>query len=305
MRKTENGFVDVTDAELDTDETQEGYEEALFEFPVFNEEVDDEELATLTPEEALALKKRREEEAAKRLAEYQELCKEGEEHLATGSFHAAELQFEKALWLQEEATEASVGYWRAKTADFTNPDVLADEYLQTGIDSLEEDVGYKATDIIRERYQAAFAGRIQELEAEEKPLAEEVESKQISRRAILKARIRKWSLYTLIAAVPTLVCLILGIIFGLKIPTIKEDTYIMPTIICAAAFIVCFIALLIVANKLINNLRMRRNNERLTGSEDGERLLEIRRYKKLYQALLPEHGAPIEEAQEPQEPQDE
>ncbi len=290
LKKTKDGYVDVTDAELDESEmdaAEETVEEALFEFPAFDTETDDEELATLTPEEAMALKKRREEDAAARLAEYEKYCREGEAHLATGSFRAAELQFEKALWMDDEPTQASVGYWRAKTADFTNPDALVEEYVDAGIENLEEDIGYKAVDILRERYQSVFAKRICELETEEQPLVENVESKQIARRAVLKERLKKSGFYTVIAALPMLACLILAIVFAVKIPTVKDDRFILPTIICGAAFFLCFIVFLAVANKMFNVLRIRRANERISSTEEGQRLVGIRAYKAIYKGLLP------------------
>ena len=118
LKKTKDGFVDVTDElteELETEQepvavdTEDEGEEIAFEFPTFDEDEDDEELVGLTPEEAAALKKRREEEAAQRKADYERICKEGDELLKTGSFKAAELKFEKALALDDEATDASVG----------------------------------------------------------------------------------------------------------------------------------------------------------------------------------------------------
>ena len=285
LKKTEDGYVDVTDEELENED--EDTEEALFEFPTFDEDTDDEELATLTPEEAIALKKRREEEAAARKNEYEKLCAEGDELLAVGSFHTAELKFEKALMLDDEAVDASVGYWRAKTADFTDPDVLIGEYADASIESLEFDLGYKATDILRERYQDTFARRIAELEEEEKPLIEQIEEKQIARRAVIKERVKRSAITTAIAAVPTITLLVLTIVFALKIFSVADDQYILPTIILGASFFVVFIAFLLIANKLINNLRMYRANERLSASEDGKRLLQIRDYKTIYQALLP------------------
>lgn len=285
LKKTENGYVDVTDEELENDD--ENAEEALFEFPVFDDSADDEELATLTPEEAIALKKRREEEAAARKNEYERLCAEGDELLAVGSFHTAELKFEKALLLDEEAVEASVGYWRAKTADFADPDVLVEEYADASIESLEFDLGYKATDILRERYQKVFRRRIVELEQEEAPLVEQIEQKQIKRRAVIKERIKHSAIVTAIAAIPTMTLLILTIVFGLKIASVADDRYILPTIILGSVFFVTFIVFVLIANKLINNLRIYRKNERLSASDDGRRLMEIRDYKTIYQALLP------------------
>lgn len=104
--------------DLAAEEEGEG-EEVTFEFPELEE--DDEDLVNLTPEEAIALRKKKEEEEAQRKADYKRFCEEGEELILSGSFKAAELKFEKALPLEENAWEAAVGYWRAKTSDFANP----------------------------------------------------------------------------------------------------------------------------------------------------------------------------------------
>ncbi len=182
LKKTKDGYVDATD-ELAKNENVEGEEtelledEIAFAFPV-EEEENEESFAEMTAEEVAAFKKRREEEALAKKAVYDQLCKEGEELLATGSFKAAELKYEKALKYDDEATEASVGYWRAKTADFTDPDVLANEYVDESIESLEYDLGYAATDIIREKYEDVFKAKLEALTAEETPLREDVEGKR-------------------------------------------------------------------------------------------------------------------------------
>ena len=304
FRKTKDGFVDVTDESLETEndeETGEEYaEEALFEFPTFDEN-DDEDMAMLTPEEAMALKKQKEEERARRQAEYERLCAEGEEQLALGSFHTAELKFEKALLLDDEATEASVGYWRAKTEDFANPDALVGEYAESSIESLEFDLGYQATDIIRKKYEKVFLRRIDELTAEEEPLAQTIEEKQAKRRTVIRERLKKSGLATAIAAVPAITLLILTIVFAFKIFSVVDDRYIVPTIVLGAAFLVAFIVFILVANKLINNWRMHRTNERLSASDEGLRLMEIRDYKTIYLALLPEKGDETETAEEQNE----
>lgn len=225
LKKTKDGYIDATDElaekerraaeELEADElnataeeeneaageTEEtlvldGLDESLeetageevtFEFPDLEE--DDEDLVNLTPEEAIALRKQKEAEEAERKATYKRLCEEGEELLVSGSFKAAELKFEKALGYDEEAVEAAVGYWRSKTSDFTSPDALAEEYAETGFESLENDLGESAVEKIKERYKSVFEGRLAALEEEEKPLEAEVLEKQEKRRAILKKRI--------------------------------------------------------------------------------------------------------------------
>ena len=291
LKKTSEGYVDVTDETLEnapeTEQETESYEEELaFEFPVLETDEDDEELATLTPEEALALRKKREEEAKARKAEYERLCAEGETLLEQQSYHAAELKYEKALPLDDEATEASVGYWRAKTADFTNPDVLVSEYAEAGIESLEYDLGYTAAEQIKRDYKRVFEKRVQEIEAEETPLAKTVEEKQARRREILKGRIKRSAIVLLSVGLPTLALLILTIVFGLKNFTTRENTYVVPTIVLGAIFFIAFIATVLCANKWLNALRMNRANEKLSSTADGAKLEKLRSYKELYAALL-------------------
>lgn len=303
LKKTKDGYVDVTDAELEADgidgEETEETEEAVFEFPTFDTDEDDEDLVGLTPEEAAALRKQKEEETAQRKADYERCCKEGDELLATGSFRAAELKFEKALALDEEATEASVGYWRAKTSDFTDPDVLISEYVEAGIESLEYDLGYKATEILKKEYKSAFEKRVKELSEEEAPLAESVKEKQAARRVVLKERVKRSTIGFLAALIPTAAILILTIVFGLSNFTTREDTFVLPTVLCGVGFVISFIVFIILTNKWINALRMRAANEKLASTEDGARLIEIGEYKDLYLALL--KGAESDEKGEKEE----
>jgi hypothetical protein len=292
LRKTKDGYVDVTDElaeEPQTDgETAENQEEEIeFEFPVFATDEDDEELATLTPEQAKELLKRREEEALAKKAEYEKTCADGEELLETGSYHAAELKFEKALMLDDIATRATVGYWRAKTADFTQPDVLADEYVEDGLGALEHDLGTEALQIIKKNYQSAFEKRVAELEDEETPLTKIVEEKQEKRRVILLERLKKSSLTACLFAIPALVFLVLTIVFGVKNFSTKGDEYIVWTIVFAGLFLVSLLLEAFKANKAINDNRMYRANKRLRSTEEGKHLWSLRAYKKFYTALLP------------------
>ena len=288
LRKTADGYVDVTD-ELakDADGDYEDVEEIAFEYPVLETDEDDEDLVALSPEEAAKLRREKEAAEEKRKADYAQACKEGDVLLESGSFKAAELKFEKALNLDEEATDACVGYWRAKTADFTQPDVLIEEYAEAGIESLEFDLGIAAVDKIKGKYGEVFRRRVRELEEEEKPLLADVEEKQAKRREVLSKRLKRSTLVFCIAAIPTVALLVLTLVFGMKNFTTLGDEYITPTIVLAVAFFVCFIAFILVTNKWINDFRIRRANERLASTEEGRRLLKIRSYKELYECLLP------------------
>ncbi|MBQ8405342.1 MAG: hypothetical protein IJX09_01705 [Clostridia bacterium] len=300
LKKTADGFVDVTDelaANTDGEEEQTA-DEVSFEFPVFDDE-EDEDLATLTPQEAIEYRKKKEEAAAKRKADYQKACAEGDAVLESGEFAKAEQKFEQALQLDEVATHASVGYWRAKTENFAKPDVLADEYADEdeGLESMEYDLGVDAVDEIRATYKGAFQTRLDEIRAEEKPLAAVVEEKQEKRRAVLSARLRKSIILFAVVFIPTVVGIVLTAVFGAKIPTTRENTYILPTIIVGAISLLLFFASVFFGNKMGNAIRIFSKNERVSSSVEGKRLVAIRAYAELYKQLL----APIPAREKPVE----
>lgn len=301
LKKTKEGYVDVTD-ELapETDEVENAQDvaedEIAFEFPMMDMEEDDEDLVGLSNEEAAALRQKKAEEAAKRKAEYERLCEEGEGMLADGSYRSAELKYEKALQLDELATVASVGYWRAKTENFQKPDVLIGEYADEGIESLEYDLGLDATDIIKRDFRSVFERRLEELNEEEKPLAEEVEGKQERRHEILSSRLRMRTIGAVVALVPLLVSLLLAAVFGMQITSTKDATgYIVAASVMGGMAFLMFIVFLVCLNNFLNALRIYRKNENLSSTEEGVKLLQIRAYKELCENLL---AIPSEEEDE-------
>ena len=284
VKKTQDGETDIVDDLAETDELAEGEEEYTFELPEYDE--DDEDLVGLSPEEAMALRKKKQEEAAAKRAEYERLLVEGEALLGEGSYRSAELKFEKALMLDEVATEATVGYWRAKTENFSNPDGLMDEYVEEGYDSLEWDLGAEAVAKIRETYQEQFRRRYDELVAEEAPLRAEFEEAQARRRSVLKPRRLKCGIGFGVSALPFLVSLILTAVFGFSNFTVKDDRYILPTIIAGCVAFVAFIVFGIFTNRFINACRIYNTNERLSSTDEGAKLEEIEAYKSLYHSFL-------------------
>ena len=303
LKKTKDGYVDVTDAlapeeEDEMEEVEElsvvlpelegetSEDESAFAMPVYYSEADDEDLVDLSPEEAERVRKEKEEKLARRKQIYEDTCKEGEALLASGSYHAAELVYEKALQFDELATQASVGYWRAKTAEFTDPDIFIEDYLEDGIEELEYDLGFEASDVIKRDYHGAFEKRLQELEAQEAPLVKALEEKQAVRREILSKR--RWKTFALFlcGAIPfiaALICTAWMVMMNFSTP---DNTYLVPSIVLGGVSFAAFIFSLIMTNKFTNACRMYAMNENLSSTEEGRSILDIREYKALYEALL-------------------
>ena len=304
LKKTKDGYVDVTDELAEdvenVDEAEQEYaDEVSFSFPMMDGE-DDEDLVGLSPEEAAKVIQRKEAERAARMAEYEQLCQEGEELIQNGSFRAAELKFEKALHLDELATKASVGYWRAKTDNFDNADVLVKEYAKEGVESMEYDLGIQATDLIRQDFHEKFVEKVASLEAEEAPLQAEVEEKRLLRKTILKKGLKNGIAIFAAGFIPFMVALVLTAVYGLKITTVADNRYVLPTIICGAASFLLFIVAVACFNKFLNALRIYRKNEKLSSTEEGKKLLKIRRYKTIYEylATLPVYAEETEQDEE-------
>ena len=299
VKKLKDGKVDVEDGlapeteeegeEMELvlpEEEAEGEAEASYVTQHVYDDEDDEDLIGLSAEEAERVRAEKAEAARARKERYQSSCLAGEKLLASGSYRAAELVYEKALKLDDEAVEASVGYWRAKTADFSDPDVLIGEYVDEDLETLESDLGFEAADVIKEKYRAPFEKRLQELKGQEEPLAKEVEEKKSSRKEMLKARISRSSIAFLASLLPFIGAVIAAIVVAFKINTVPDDRFVIPTIALGVLSMALFIVFLIFTNKFTNDLRMYRMNEKLSSTEEGRMLLEIRRYKRLYEDFL-------------------
>ena len=296
LRKTKDGYVDVTDEQVDeNDEEIVSAEEISFEFPTFEAGEGEEDLIGLSPEEVEKRRQEKAEKEEKRRLAYVAGVEKAQALLDAGDLETAAAEFKKAMRFSDEPTEASVGYWTAKTEGFANPDVLAEEFLDSGVESMEFDVGYHALEEIRAKYGDVLQNRLTELENEEAPLKEEVEGKQSSRRAYIKERLKKSGLIFGISVVPFIVSIVLLAVFGLKNFSTPDNKYIPATIAFGVATFVFLITFVLCANKWYNDFRLYRKNEKLESTESGARLAEIALYKEIYAYILTEKTEETEE----------
>ena len=163
---------------------------------------------------------------------------------------------------------------------------MADEYVEAGFENLEFDLGYRAVDEIKQQFKGVFEARLAQLDEEEKPLTADLEEKQSARRVILKERLKKSVLWFCVALLPTLAFLALGVYFGSRILSTPDGRYVAPTIVFAGLFAIALIFFGVTTNKLLNTLRIMRANEKLSSTEDGQRLEYLRDLKEIYTRLL-------------------
>lgn len=290
MKKTEDGYVDATDELAEENESLEESEvaedEVLFEFPQIDE--DDEELAALMPEQAEALKKKREEERMKKQAEYEERMRQGNLYLSEKEYSKAETEFSAAVELAFGSSEAQVGLWKAKTEDFACPDRLPEGYREYGDGAYGEfayDAGAEGIETLKKEYGFVFQKRLAELKEEKTPLEKDVLAAQTSRREILAERKKKHLAFFLATLLPAVILLAVGIVFAARINTRPDWLYLYVAAGFGAAFLLSFFVFVAASNKLINTRRIIRENEDLSSTEDGARLVEILYKENFYSEL--------------------
>ena len=290
LKKTADGFVDVTDELAEEPvENEEGQaletddEEVVFEFPDITE--DDEELAALMPEQAEELKRKREEEKRKKEAEYAVLVQQGNEALENGDYENAEKAFEKAMPLLFERKDAAIGFWKAKTENFRYPDRLPEYYVEfedEGYDEFVGDAGKEAANELYAEYKAVVEKRLEELKEEKKPIENEVLGAQQERRVVLSARKKKNLIFFFATCIPSLILLIAGIVCLAKINSRPDQLLLFVALGIFGVFALVFFAFIGAANKLINTNRIIRENEDLSSTEDGEKLVGILQKEDFY-----------------------
>ncbi len=285
LKKTKDGYVDAVE---DTGEevAEEETDEVLFEFPDFGDK-DDEELATLTPEQAEELKKKRAEEEKKREAEYLALVDEGNSLLAEEKFAEAEEVFEKAEPMQTNNSKATFGLFLAKTQNVKDLDGFVKEYYdgKATFDDFKYEYGNETVQKIKTEYNNIIEEKKAETEQEIAPLKEEYEEKSKKRRDVLLKRKKSAVIGFFASAIPMAIFLALGITFATLITSSVENNYAYFAIGAGALFVISFIVVVPMANKLLNIDRLIKKNNTLTSTTEGKKLSYLYYAVKFYDNL--------------------
>jgi len=244
----------------------------VLDIPVVEEE--NEELADMTPEQAAAYIKQKEEEQARLLEQKDDLKAKAAEAEEKGESDRAEEIYYNILELDPSDLTANVGYARKITKDFSDYSDFG--FVMETYKKGEDNVGEDFTAAIKDTCENNIRAEINSLKAEEEELSKKVEEKRVSRRAAFKADYvikRNAFLRRLVIFV---VWLALAIIFATKISSVSEPTFLILTIVFGALALITLVFLLVETNKFSTAAHRVKENERDSSTRDGKELIALR-----------------------------
>lgn len=282
LRKDENPDGEAAEGGIEATEQTDDGGEVVLDIPVVDE--DNEELADMTPEQAAAYIKQKEEEQAKLLEQKDDLKAKAAEAEENGENDRAEELYYNILELDPYDLTANVGYARKITKDFSDySDFNAlKEVYDKGVENAEDDF----TAAIKDTCEGNIRAEIDVLKGEETELFKKVEEKRASRREAFKADYKAKKKDFLIALVIFVVQTALAIIFAFKISSVTSAIYLIFTIGFGVLALGALILLLANTNKFSTAAHRVKENERDSSTKDGKELIALREKIEFLEGII-------------------
>ena len=270
IKKKADG-VDAEDATLPEGEESPAEEEVLVNLPEDDEEYD-EDLVGLSPSELAREKARRQRAEEEARAECAKLVAAAEEELSDGAYDKAESLFSQAAGYGFEEERVAIGLWTARTKNFTETEPFYQEEYAEEFSALDD----ASKKLVREKVADRLVKEREELKKEEEALAPAVLAKQEERRQAFAANKKYYAVRLLIAAsflgmfiVATLICSSFIVRTLSMVPAIITG-------VLGGGILISFIVSLVFFLKFTGANKLCRTNEKLSSTEDGSRLEELR-----------------------------
>ena len=269
LKRTKQGETDAVEDGGEGSEDEALEEEFVLEIPDSDEY--DEDLVGLTPSQLKEELERRERMKREARASAEKLAQEGGEHLAKGEFKEAEDLFEQAVLFDEENEAAAKGLWTARTKDFTDLEPL---YNTDNAETIEANP-LQRNFVVEKAGEALKAARA-EYAKEEGELAPVVGGKMKERRAAFAENLKYYRRRLLIFA-----WVLAAMVAGAAI----SGTYILQTqsilpLVFTIVFGILAFGMLVVSVVFIRKVfvatQLCNMNEKLSSTEDGARLVDLR-----------------------------
>lgn len=251
--------------------TDEEGNEVVFEMPDLEE---DENLATMSVEEAERYKKRKAEENEKKKEEYERLLKEANDCMAEDNFRGAARRFAACAELFEDDWRVFFGYAEAKSERFVNLKNFEEYELHL------EDV----SDLIDEEGRAENRAKYSEqLESRKNSLCEKLNAAeaeflpaQEERRGVFKEIRKKARIFFYSFLGASVVALAAAIFCAVNILSVNDGSYVIATIITGVIAAGLLATTLVFARKALNADRRVKANERYSSTPEGRRCKELK-----------------------------
>ncbi|MBO4989676.1 MAG: hypothetical protein J6D37_05030 [Clostridia bacterium] len=284
LKKTAEGDTEILEGEelsVETDAVEEAEdEEVVFEMPEGDE--DNEELASLSKEEAQAYYKAQLQKAKEMEEKGRAYLADAKECEAEGDFRNAYLSFKEAHDLLGAEPEIVVGVLRNATASFTEVENL--QGLDAYVSELSE-MNDEVKESFRTEYGEAVKETLAKINEERDPLKEKVEQKREARGEKFGRAYRKATRNLIITGSVSIVFLILTAVFFNLVYSRSDQLFLLLGIISAAVFLVSLIVTLFFVKFFVNARNRVVMNADNAYSNDGRRLNVLTEQYEFYNSL--------------------
>lgn len=265
-RKRTDGEEDVVD-ELSTDADMSAEEEGENYTLEFGGEEYDEDLVGLTPSQLKEELERRERLRAEAHEESLKHIAEGDEKFGAAEYRAAAEEYRAALGC-EFAGETEEKLFAAITENYTNEQPLLERDTASEFSAAEEGCRRRVLDVFGDRLEKLR----DETETEAQPLRERVSAAQQERRGPFAAN-RKYYLVRFLASLAALIVFAIGIAVSSSfLLRTQSPVPMILTITFGVLTFAAFVFLVYFSRKLLVAVRLCRDNEKLSSTEEGAQL---------------------------------
>lgn len=275
IRKNADG-----EEELVIDEGDGGDEEVeipVFEVP-YDEEPDDEDAATLTPEQYAERERVKKEEEEARAKKAEQLLAEADEKLAAGDMEGAQYAISRAEELVKNG-EVYCLMLKAYTRNFK--DFTALEQAEKAAEGVKEHASAEQKAELKKGCKG-LKDKIAEVKANTDGLNAQNEEKKSERREVFVADKKRAQTFFIAAAVPFAALVICAIVLATNMFAAENGAFLIATIVVGALALVALVFTVITARKFAAAQRNVRLNEKDSSTKLGR---EYSKSKKLLDTL--------------------
>ena len=276
--------------ELFIDESyQEDEEEAEFEVPEFA--YDDEDAATMTPEQLYAAIEERKMEEQKRMELAQEFTQKAKKAIEDGDYSSACKYAEEGLVNDGKSPALSALRLRALTLDFTNFNEV--ERCADAADLVAENCSLEDRKGLSEYSKKSLDGLVEKMRAEVASLSDKNESGKLKRRSVFVSNLKVAKSRFICSFIPFMLSVVVAIVFASIMFSRTDGLFMTLAISFAAVAVTTLILSVVFLRGFVNAKRKVKYNESDKSTKIGRKYLnekaKLLMLERIYTAINPKN----------------